>query len=245
MRNRTLVLSVFLALHLSAPQGQAQFKPPRIVQIVHADPSIVAEGVPDRTYYMDRGVEANIKVGDALNVYREKEVRLGPGVTRSLRVFLGTMNIRASQDRLSVGDFSPDNAMETNPLLRFKTAMKGDTVIPKLKIDSSVLFAPGSADLANNVTAELDKVAKFVESFSPSKLVIEGHTDSDGDAASNQKLSQARANAIRAALITQYAEIFTAEMIQVEGHGETRPLVSNDTPENKALNRRIELVVWE
>jgi len=39
--------------------------------------------------------------------------------------------------------------------------------------------------------------------------------------------------------------VFKPDMIQAEGHGETRPLVANDTPENKALNRRIELVVWE
>jgi len=245
MNNRALLFWALFALHLSAPQAQSQFQPPRIVQIVRADPSMVAEGVPDRIYYIDKGVEENIKVGNALNVYREKEISLGPGVSKPLRIFLGTMSITASQEGIAVGHFSPDSGMETNLLLRFKTAMKGDTLIPKLKIDSGVLFAPGSSDLTKGAAAELDNVAKFVQNFTPSKLVIEGHTDSDGDADTNRKLSEDRANAIRTSLLDQYPDVFKADMIQAEGHGETRPLVTNDTPENKALNRRIELVVWE
>lgn len=108
-----------------------------------------------------------------------------------------------------------------------------------------MLFARGSVDLAKGAADKLDNVAKFVQNFTPSRLVIEGHTDTDGDATSNQSLSEARANAIRKSLLEQYPEVFKPDMIQAEGHGETRPLVANDTPENKALNRRIELVVWE
>ena len=101
---------------------------------------------------------------------------------------MGTMTITASQQGVSVGRFDPDKGIESNPLLRFKTAMKGDTVVPRLKIDSSVLFDPGKEDLKGAVKQELDKIAAFVKSFSPSKLIIEGHTDSDGDDVSNQGL---------------------------------------------------------
>ena len=50
---------------------------------------------------------------------------------------------------------------------------------------------------------------------------------------------------IKAYLINNYPEIITPEMVIAQGYGETRPIVTNDTPENKALNRRIEIVVWE
>ncbi|MFC1526094.1 OmpA family protein [Candidatus Latescibacterota bacterium] len=123
--------------------------------------------------------------------------------------------------------------------------MKGDLVIPKLKIDSSVLFEAGAATLQGQVVREeLLKIVDFVRSFSPSKLVIEGHTDSDGDEAANQDLSVRRAEMVRDYLISNYTEI-TPEMVSAQGYGESRPLVRNDTPENRALNRRIEIVVWE
>ena len=105
MNNRALLFSALLVLYLSVPQAQSQFQPPRIMQITQADPNLVAEGVPDRIYYMGRGVDTNIKVGQTLNVYREKEISLGPGVSKPLRVYLGTMSITASQEGISVGHF--------------------------------------------------------------------------------------------------------------------------------------------
>ena len=179
-----------------------------------------------------------------LNVYRQKEVVLGPDQTQSLRTFMGTMAIMASEEGISVGRFTPDFRIASNPMIQFKTAMKGDSVVPKLKIDSSVLFTPGQAGLATAAQQELEKVAQFVQNFSPSKVIIEGHTDSDGDETANQTLSETRAEAVKDYLITEY-EYITADMVVAQGYGEMRPLVNNDTPENKALNRRIEIVVWE
>ena len=115
----------------------------------------------------------------------------------------------------------------------------------KLKIDSSVLFDPGLATLqGQTVREELDKVAQFVRAFSPSKLTIEGHTDSDDEEAANQALSVQRAEMIRGFLISNYEEI-TPNMVTARGYGESRPIVTNDSPENRALNRRIEIVVLE
>ena len=60
--------------------------------------------------------------------------------------------------------------------------MKADIVIPNLEIDSSVLFQPGQVGLqAQAVKGESDKVVQFVRVFNASKLIVEGHTDSDGD----------------------------------------------------------------
>jgi outer membrane protein OmpA-like peptidoglycan-associated protein len=126
-------------------------------------------------------------------------------------------------------------------VIKHKTAMKGDIVVPRLMIDSSVLFDAGSAGFKRGVVEEFAKVAEFVRL---SKLIIEGHTDSDGDPGSNLRLSEARAKAIRSYLITTYSFI-TSAMVEAKGYGEARPIVSNDTDENKALNRRIEVLVWE
>ncbi|MBU07547.1 MAG: hypothetical protein CME13_06210 [Gemmatimonadetes bacterium] len=91
---------------------------------------------------------------------------------------------------------------------------------------------------------EFQKVADFVDNFAPSRLIIEGHTDSDGETDANQELSMARAEAVRQYLIDRY-DFISPAMVEARGYGEVRPAVPNNSPENKTLNRRIEVIVWE
>ena len=71
------------------------------------------------------------------------------------------------------------------------------------------------------------------------KFVVEGHTDSDGDAAMNLKLSEARAKAVMEELVRLGID---SSRLQSKGHGESNPLASNNKPEGKAQNRRVEFV---
>lgn len=73
------------------------------------------------------------------------------------------------------------------------------------------------------------------------RIAIEGHTDSDGDDVHNQELSEQRAAAVRDYLIESYG--IDASRLESAGFGETNPTASNDTPEGKQQNRRVELVV--
>ena len=72
------------------------------------------------------------------------------------------------------------------------------------------------------------------------KLTIEGHTDSVGDDASNLSLSERRAAAVKAYLESQFG--IASDRLQAVGMGETKPAASNDTPEGRQQNRRVELV---
>jgi OmpA-OmpF porin, OOP family len=77
----------------------------------------------------------------------------------------------------------------------------------------------------------------------PSKLrarIAEGHTDSQGDDAYNQELSERRAGAVRQYLIETYG--IAADRLEAEGFGESRPVADNETPEGRQQNRRVELV---
>jgi OmpA-OmpF porin, OOP family len=96
--------------------------------------------------------------------------------------------------------------------------------------------------LRQGANVELDKVAGFVQVFSPNKIIIEGHTDSDGGLASNQRLSEERAKAMRIYLVDSF-EWITPRMIEAIGYGEERPRTENDTDDNKQMNRRIEFTV--
>jgi OOP family OmpA-OmpF porin len=70
--------------------------------------------------------------------------------------------------------------------------------------------------------------------------VVEGHTDSNGNDASNQKLSQDRAESVRAYLVQRGVK---SERITAVGKGESTPVATNDTTEGRANNRRVEIIV--
>jgi OOP family OmpA-OmpF porin len=86
----------------------------------------------------------------------------------------------------------------------------------------------------------LKVVADAMKEQSGLKLKIEGHTDSTGDAAKNLDLSRRRAEAVKAALVSQFG--IAADRLTTEGLGQTKPVKSNDAPEGRAENRRVEFV---
>jgi outer membrane protein OmpA-like peptidoglycan-associated protein len=239
----SLLLS-FLAAPILGQQPvtpKRKFDPPRIIAIIRG-PDIGGQAGEDIFYYINKGQEINLNRGEILNVYREK--KLHPSIPRPLRIFIGTMTITESQNGSSVGTFFPNDNI-TLPIIKFRIPMKGDIVVPRLIIDSGVLFDPGKADLKPGAGQEFDKVANFVINFSPNKIIIEGHTDADGDDEANQVLSESRAEIVRQYLLKTYENDITPAMIEARGYGERQPIVANDTPENKQLNRRIEVVVWD
>lgn len=239
MHRRTFILWAILLL-LGMQPGYAVFDPPRIAFVINPD----GAGHPTdavRTYYINKGLESSINKGDLLNVYREKRAtQIAPAV----RLFIGVMKVTRSQQGSALGHFIPNEAAVASPLIRHKTAMKSDIVVPILVIDSGVLFDPGQMSLKNNAAQEFQKVADFVNNYAPNRLIIEGHTDSDGDTDANQELSEARAEAVRQYLIEEF-DFITPAMVESRGYGEVRPAVPNDSPANKTLNRRIEVIVWE
>lgn len=100
-------------------------------------------------------------------------------------------------------------------------------------------FDTGSANLQASSASQLDQVAAMLKSAPALNIEIGGHTDNVGDAAANQKLSQARAAAVVAALTTRG---IAASRITAKGYGATAPIADNRTEDGRAKNRRVELV---
>lgn len=103
-----------------------------------------------------------------------------------------------------------------------------------------ILFDSGKAVLLPASDAILDRVAAIAKRFAGTAIEVQGHTDSTGDGPRNLKLSQQRAAAVVAALVTR--GVPTAQLV-AKGYGETQPKVANDTAANQAINRRIEFAV--
>jgi outer membrane protein OmpA-like peptidoglycan-associated protein len=110
-----------------------------------------------------------------------------------------------------------------------------------ITLDGQVLFVTGKAELLPIARDRLNQVAKSLKELDDDKLVsIEGFTDSRGADDMNMKLSQDRANAVKDYLISQGVK---PEKVRSIGRGEANPVASNDTPEGRANNRRVEIVV--
>ena len=104
---------------------------------------------------------------------------------------------------------------------------------------NGIYFDFGQATLLPASKPALDAAAQLMRAKPGWTLRIEGHTDSIGNAAANQFLSQQRADAVRSALITQYT--LPAARMTASGFGATHPVASNATLEGRAANRRVEL----
>ena len=86
----------------------------------------------------------------------------------------------------------------------------------------------------------LKEIAGVLNEVPDVKVKIFGHTDSDGDDAKNMDLSKRRAASVKAELAKTFG--VKAERLETDGMGETKPVAPNDTPANKALNRRVEFI---
>ncbi|HKW14746.1 MAG TPA: OmpA family protein, partial [Candidatus Krumholzibacteria bacterium] len=101
-----------------------------------------------------------------------------------------------------------------------------------------VHFQSSKAILLPESSEILDRVAEGLIAHPDVKVEVGGHTDSDGPAATNLKLSSKRADAVRDYLIKKGVP---ASQMTSKGYGETQPISDNKSPEGKAMNRRVEL----
>ena len=103
-----------------------------------------------------------------------------------------------------------------------------------------IYFDTGSDRLRPESSPTLKEIAAMLNDHADLKLTIEGHTDNAGAAASNMTLSQKRAEAVKAALVSTYG--VDGGRLTAKGFGQTKPAAPNTTPEGRQQNRRVELV---
>jgi OmpA-OmpF porin, OOP family len=107
-------------------------------------------------------------------------------------------------------------------------------------VTHGILFDTDSDRLKPESAPVIQSIAKGLGANPNLKLLIEGHTDSVGNAAHNMDLSKRRAEAVKFVLVSQFN--IEAERLSTAGLGATKPVDPNDTPQGRAQNRRVELV---
>lgn len=106
-------------------------------------------------------------------------------------------------------------------------------------VTTGIKFDVNKATIKPESMGTINYVVKMMTDHPELKFSVEGHTDSDGEDAANLKLSEARAKAV----LEKMKELgISADRLTSKGHGETKPMAGNDTPEGKAHNRRVEFV---
>jgi len=141
---------------------------------------------------------------------------------------------------LSHGSKKGDPAIIKN----IRIAKGGVDLYDKLMTDGKIVttgirFDVNKATLKPESMGVINEIAKLMQDHSDIRFSIEGHTDGDGDDASNQKLSEARANSVKNALVDFDID---ASRFETKGYGESKPVSDNSTPEGKANNRRVEFI---
>ena len=120
-------------------------------------------------------------------------------------------------------------------------AIKEETRGLVITLSGSILFASNKYALLNTAMTKLDQVAEALKVQDADKrMVVEGHTDSQGSDRINQPLSLNRASAVRDYLVSRGVD---SSKITAIGMGSSRPLVDNRNAENRANNRRVEIII--
>jgi outer membrane protein OmpA-like peptidoglycan-associated protein len=172
------------------------------------------------------GAVAGLITGDS-SMERKKRALVGAGLGALAGAGVGNYmdrqeaKLRAELDRTGVS-----------------VTRNGDNIT--LNMPGNITFATDSSDLNAGFFDVLSSVSLVVNEFEQTVVEIAGHTDSTGSDAYNQQLSERRANAVSAYLRTRQV---LGDRIIVVGMGEARPIASNDTPDGRQQNRRVELTL--
>ena len=185
-----------------------------------------------RSGYESSVAEAQTNLADAQHRIAELEKRLGNVENERAQARQASQKQAQTADRIARAQdlFKPGEA----------TVLQDSSGHVIIRVQG-LAFASGVTDLNKPQKKLLDKVKEAILQFPGASIAVEGHTDSQGNAAKLLELSDARAQSV-AAYLTEIMKL-KENAISAKGFGGTRPIAPSDTKENRALNRRIDIVL--
>ena len=126
-------------------------------------------------------------------------------------------------------------------IAKFKVDKEGEELIGEVKksfYSKTILFKTGDFSIEEKFETVLIELAKVIKEYPIAKFLIEAHTDNIGDSLVNQKLSVSRAISVKNFLVKNNVD---PNRLSIIGHGESKPVSDNDSPESREENRRVEI----
>jgi len=139
-----------------------------------------------------------------------------------------------------IGHYQDKQAAEMQAILAEQDRLRREQENIYISLGSDVLFTSGSAQLQPGGRDKLRELAGIMARYPRTYVSIVGHTDSRGSEQSNIELSQRRARAVADELVSQGV---SSGRIRTRGEGESKPIASNETPEGRQMNRRVDITV--
>jgi len=184
--------------------------------------------------------------------HAQRQAEIGAGVGAAVGLITGDSSMERKKRALigaglgalagaGVGNYMDRQELELRKELErtgVSVTRSGDHIT--LNMPGNITFATDSADLNAGFFDVLNSVGKVVNEFSQTVIEVAGHTDSTGSEEYNQQLSARRADAVAAYLKTRSVR---SDRIITVGAGESHPVATNDTPDGRQLNRRVELTL--
>ncbi|MFZ4715292.1 MAG: OmpA family protein [Bacteriovoracaceae bacterium] len=191
-------------------------------------------------------VAQNEKITDQAEILAQKdnEIKNQEEIISNQDSSIDSLGNAALHDQETLGNVEKQLALKKSLTLaskQFSAAeadvyQKDDKLIIRLK---SLNFSSGKSTLPRNASAILAKVEGVVRDLKAQEILVQGHTDSVGGRAINQKLSEDRA----ATVVKYLLDDGVGSLIHSEGLGDTSPLTTNKTAVGRAENRRIDIVI--
>lgn len=232
MVKRLVTLTAGIALLAgcaTAPAPQSLTSARTAVQAARADTAINA-AAPAALNDAERNLadaERAAKNGDA--AYADHFARMAQA----------NVDLARAQARERVAIASRESMARQAPQIEL-SARSRDNAAPQTIATLDLPFETGSAVLKPGASVRLDQVVTALRQYPNEQVTVRGFTDSVGSETTNQRLSQQRAEAVRAYLVSRG---IAADRVVAQGLGESLPIATNDTPAGRARNRRVEIQV--
>ena len=137
-----------------------------------------------------------------------------------------------------IGRYLDQQAAELDAIPGAEIERRDDSIL--VNFQSQMLFDTGSSNLHPGAYDRLRTLARTLNNYPESQVIIKGHTDNVGPEAFNQRLSEERAERVRNFMI---AEAVRPSRVTAIGFGESLPITTNATSEGRATNRRVEIEI--